>query len=77
MAGSNPFDDEDEQFQVLVNDEGQYSLWPVRVEVPPGWTVAYGTDSHAACLEFVERTWTDMRPRSLVREMEPGGGARP
>jgi MbtH protein len=75
MAGSNPFDDEDGQFQVLRNDEGQYSLWPVQIDLPAGWTVAHGTDSRAACLEFVERTWTDMRPRSLVRATEAGGDA--
>ena len=25
---------DDAEFQVLVNDEGQYSLWPVANEVP-------------------------------------------
>ncbi len=72
MAGTNPFDDETGHFQALVNDEGQYSLWPVFVEVPAGWTVAHGTDTREACLEFIERVWTDMRPRSLVRETESG-----
>jgi MbtH protein len=25
---TNPFEDEDGEFRVLVNDEGEYSLWP-------------------------------------------------
>ncbi|MGK5548516.1 MbtH family protein [Streptomyces sp. URMC 127] len=67
---SNPFDDEDGRFLVLVNDEGQYSLWPAFAEVPGMWTVAHQEDTRAACLEFIEENWVDMRPLSLVREME-------
>lgn len=66
---TNPFDDEDGSFLVLVNDENQHSLWPAFIEVPAGWTVAHGEDSRAACLDHVELSWTDMRPRSLVEAM--------
>jgi MbtH protein len=66
---TNPFDDEDGSFFVLVNDEHQHSLWPAFIEVPAGWTVVHGEDSRAACLDYVERNWTDMRPRSLVEAM--------
>ena len=38
----NPFDDTDGRFLVLVNDEGQHSLWPAFAEVPAGWTVVLG-----------------------------------
>ena len=69
----NPFDDESAQFLVLINDEGQYSLWPVFVDVPDGWTRVYGEESRQNCLEFIETNWTDMRPRSLVRAMESEG----
>ncbi|MGM1058021.1 MbtH family protein [Saccharothrix sp. Mg75] len=61
----NPFDDENGSFYVLVNDEGQHSLWPASIPVPPGWSVGFGEDSRAACLDHVERNWVDMRPRSL------------
>lgn len=67
---TNPFEDEDGRYFALVNDEGQYSLWPAFAEVPGGWTVAFGEDSRAACLNFVEENWTDMRPNSLIRAME-------
>jgi MbtH protein len=63
---ANPFDDENGRFFVLVNDENQHSLWPAFADVPDGWTVAYGEESRANCLAYVERSWTDMRPRSLA-----------
>jgi MbtH protein len=69
MATSNPFEDENASYCALVNDEGQYSLWPTFADVPAGWTVVHGPDSRRACLDFIEREWTDMRPRSLVRQM--------
>ena len=34
---TNPFDDEEAEFLVLVNDEGQHSLWPVQFDIPEGW----------------------------------------
>ena len=70
MTNTNPFDNTDGSFLVLVNDEGQHSLWPASFDVPAGWTVAHPADTHAACLAYVEAHWTDMRPRSLVAEME-------
>lgn len=66
---TNPFDDEEGRFLVLVNDEGQHSLWPAFAEVPAGWRTVFGEDTRAACLEYVETNWTDMRPVSLVRAM--------
>ncbi|MGP3966094.1 MbtH family protein [Streptomyces sp. 6N223] len=64
---TNPFDPADDAtFLVLVNDEGQYSLWPAFAEVPAGWAVALPEDSHQACLDYIEEHWTDMRPRSLA-----------
>jgi len=63
---TNPFDDAEGRFLVLVNDEGQHSLWPSFAEVPGGWTVVFGEDSRDACLAYVEANWTDLRPRSLA-----------
>jgi MbtH protein len=69
---TNPFEDDEARFLVLVNDEGEHSLWPAFAEVPKGWTVALPEDSRQACLEYVERPWTDMRPRSLVEAADGG-----
>ncbi|MEO5875092.1 MAG: MbtH family protein [Streptosporangiaceae bacterium] len=66
---SNPFENDEATYVVLVNEEAQYSLWPTFAEVPAGWTVAKAEDSRAACLEFVNETWTDMRPKSLADAM--------
>ncbi len=74
---TNPFDDADGRFLVLVNDERQYSLWPSFVDVPPGWRVELAESDHQTCLDHVERTWTDMRPKSLVDAMEADSETRP
>ncbi len=66
----NPFDDPDGTFVVLVNDEDQHSLWPQPVDLPAGWRVVHEADTRAACLEYIERNWTDLRPRS-ARETAP------
>ncbi|MEU6575139.1 MbtH family protein [Streptomyces sp. NPDC046805] len=66
---SNPFEDPEGNFRVLVNDEGQHSLWPEFATVPEGWTVAFGLADRAACIDYVNTHWADMRPRSLVRQM--------
>jgi MbtH protein len=62
---TNPFDDENGRFYVLVNEEGQHSLWPGFIPVPSGWSIMFGEDSRPACLDYIERNWVDMRPRSL------------
>jgi MbtH protein len=67
---TNPFDDPAGRYLVLINDEEQHSLWPSFVEVPAGWTVVHGEDSRDACLAYVEKHWTDLRPRSLRLRME-------
>ena len=63
---TNPFDDPDALYLVLVNDEGQHSLWPATIAVPDGWVVVHDRDSRSKCLEYVEEHWTDMRPNSLI-----------
>ncbi|WP_049572567.1 MbtH family protein [Streptomyces sp. SBT349] len=70
---TNPFEDADATYLVLVNDEGQHSLWPDFAEVPVGWTTAHGPDSRQACLDYVEQNWTDMRPKSLIAAMNDAG----
>jgi MbtH protein len=65
-VSTNPFDDQDGRFRVLVNDENQHSLWPEFAEVPAGWRSVFGPETKAACLAYVEENWTDMRPASLV-----------
>ncbi|WP_266171371.1 MbtH family protein [Dyella subtropica] len=58
---SSPFDDDSGHFLILVNAENQHSLWPDFADIPAGW--------RAACLAYVERTWTNMRPGRLIAVM--------
>jgi MbtH protein len=67
---TNPFEDENGTFHVLVNEEGQHSLWPTFIDVPAGWTIVHASDSRAACLDYVNKNWTDMRPNSLIKRMD-------
>jgi MbtH protein len=75
-VATNPFEDPDAMYFVLINDEGQHSLWPVFADVPDGWEVIFGEDGRQECLDFIEKNWTDMRPRSLIRAMEADAAAR-
>ena len=67
---TNPFEDPDGTYRVLVNDEGQHSLWPDFVAVPDGWRTTFGPAERQACLDHIEHTWTDLRPRSLIDRAE-------
>jgi MbtH protein len=57
------------QYRVVVNDEAQYSIWPVDREVPAGWREVGVSGTRQRCLEHIETVWTDMRPRSLREAM--------
>lgn len=63
---SNPFEDADGSYLVLVNDERQYCIWPAFSETPGGWRIDAGPDGRAECLARIEQVWTDLRPASLV-----------
>lgn len=53
------------EFRVVVNDEDQYSIWPVGRPTPDGWHDTGVTGSKEDCLAHIERVWTDITPRSL------------
>ncbi|WP_405939261.1 MbtH family protein [Streptomyces sp. NBC_00726] len=63
---TNPFEDSEGRYVVLVNDEGQHSLWPARIERPAGWNTVKEESGKQECMDFIEANWTDMRPRSVV-----------
>jgi len=67
---TNPFEDPDGTYLVLMKDEAQYSLWPAFVEVPAGWRVVHSHDTRQVCLAYIEAHWTDMRPQSLIDAMD-------
>jgi MbtH protein len=66
---TSPFEDPDASYLVLINEEGQHSLWPVFADIPGGWRKIFGEAGRQECLDFVETNWTDMRPISLIKTM--------
>ncbi|WP_263262412.1 MbtH family NRPS accessory protein [Pseudomonas sp. RIT-PI-S] len=60
-------------FDVVINDQGQYSVWPAGKPMALGWRAAGMRGERQACLRYIDQHWTDMRPRSL-REA-PGAGS--
>ena len=63
-------DDESTVFQVVVNHEDQYSIWPDQRELPLGWTAEGTVGAKLACLARIKQIWTDMRPLSLRCKMD-------
>lgn len=61
--------DDDATYQVLRNDEDQYSLWPADIDVPAGWYQVGKEGTREDCSAYVDEVWTDMRPRSLRERM--------
>ena len=62
------FDNPNGRFHVLVNDEGQHSLWPAFIPVPAGWTVAHGDADRASCQDYIDAHRTDLRPKTLAAQ---------
>jgi MbtH protein len=59
-------------YNVVVNHEEQYSIWPVHRANAPGWNNAGKTGTKQECLDYIKEVWTDMRPLSLRKKMESG-----
>lgn len=57
-----------------MNQEEQYSIWPVDRENPFGWRNADKSGTRTECLAHIDEVWTDMRPLSLRKEMEQPEG---
>lgn len=57
-------------FDVVVNDEEQYSIWSVGKPIPAGWREAGKQGEKQACLDYIAEVWVDMRPLSLRKQMQ-------
>jgi MbtH protein len=70
--------DGDREYEVVVNSEQQYSIWPAeKPELPNGWRSAGFRSTKDRCLSFIKETWTDMRPASLRRDLESTSKSSP
>ncbi|MEU4833178.1 MbtH family NRPS accessory protein [Streptosporangium sp. NPDC023615] len=56
-------------YQVVSNDEEQYSIWPAEQAIPAGWRASGFTGGKDDCLGHIATVWTDMRPLSLRRKL--------
>ena len=59
----------DALYEVVTNEEMQYSIWPTGKELPLGWQAAGFKGVKQACLDHINTVWTDMRPLSLRQQM--------
>jgi MbtH protein len=62
-------DEDTRPYKVVVNHEEQYSIWFADRELPAGWRDVGVEGTKSACLEHIEKVWTDMRPLSLRDRM--------
>ncbi|MES2207682.1 MAG: MbtH family NRPS accessory protein [Pseudomonadota bacterium] len=57
------------QYRVLVNNETQYSIWPVYKPLPIGWIETSYKGEKADCLAYIDRVWNDMREASFQHHL--------
>ncbi len=70
-------DEEDKTiYNVVVNHEEQYSIWPADREKAPGWRSVDKSGTKAECLSYIKEVWTDMRPLSLRKQMEQAAASK-
>lgn len=62
-------------YEVVVNHEEQYSIWPASRELPLGWNAAGKQGTKQECLDYIREVWTDQRPLSLRQRMDGSGQA--
>lgn len=52
-------------FKILINDEGQHSIWPSAQPVPKGWQRIGPAGLKQDCLDWIKANWTDIAPKSV------------
>lgn len=55
------------EYDVVINQEEQYSIWPVGEPVPAGWTAAGFRGTKSQALDHIAGVWTDITPLSVRR----------
>ena len=58
---------EQKEYMCLINDEGQYSLWFTWKDIPSGWKQVGPEGEKSECLAYIEKVWTDIRPKSIQK----------
>jgi uncharacterized protein YbdZ (MbtH family) len=71
------YEDDNTVYDVVVNHEEQYSIWPRHKNLPLGWEAVGKSGLKSDCLSYIKEVWTDMRPLSLRKKMEELEARRP
>ncbi len=77
MTMSPEHEDDKTIYDVVVNHEQQYSIWPKHRDIPLGWQAVGKGGLKSECLEHIREVWTDMRPLSLRKQMAELEARRP
>jgi MbtH protein len=56
---------QDGDLKVVVNDEGQYSIWPKMAVNALGWRDAGMAGAKKECLDWIARVWVETQPGCL------------
>lgn len=48
---------QDGLLNVVCNDRGEYSIWPIDREVPIGWRTVGVSGKKDECLNYIKETW--------------------
>lgn len=65
-------DDDSVPCRVVINDVGQYSIWPPGRPVPDGWTPTGFDGTRADCVAHIDQVWTDpTAPRDTAAHSQP------
>jgi MbtH protein len=71
VSSIEPFEEQDAElsvvYDVVVNDEEQYSIWSTGRPIPQGWSAVGFRATKSAALDYIEKVWTDITPLSVRR----------
>lgn len=60
---------ENEKYICLINEEEQYSLWLSNKKIPLGWQQVGIEGEKHFILEYIDKSWKDLRPKILREKM--------
>lgn len=64
------FDSDREDFFILMNGQGFYSIWPSKADLPDNWFLIDGAcRSQKDCLDKIEQIWDSRKQKSLKLEV--------
>jgi MbtH protein len=54
-------------WQVVENQDGRMSVWPIERDAPAGWKALGPAGPPEDCLDWIAEQWTDNRPTGVGR----------